>query len=482
MRILTNDTCPSCFQGELRNGICPVCGFQAAQETGHPRALPWFQILHNGTYLTGKVLGEGGFGITYIAKSGNTDALCCIKEYMPDDLECIRNADGTLTVPENNRQEYMRGMKRFLEEAKVLQQFRICPEIVDIRDYFEQNGTAYFVMEYLDGCNLRAYQRNHANDREAIKRTALQAVRAAGRALEQVHKVGFIHGDISPENIMITKNGEIKLIDFGTARLYGSPTSSQEGKIFVKTGYAPYEQYMSNGRIGPWSDVYALAATYYAIVTGRKIPDARERIKKDTFVRLYDLCPDITKEISNVIEEALASDYRERYESMRQFLDALAKAAPEENRRDSPDKTEEDPEPAQPSVPSVEKTGSQKKGFWGFWKKKEQREKSFYLELKTDTGLTRSWKIQPDQWLTVGRQLECQLVLPPDSRLSRRHCLICYSSRENCLWVTDESTYGTYRAGGIRMSPGIPCKVRIGEVFYLAVPEFQICMVEDRNS
>ncbi|MCD8362853.1 MAG: FHA domain-containing serine/threonine-protein kinase [Lachnospiraceae bacterium] len=486
--------CPACFQSMLSGGVCPSCGYGAVKEPEQPLALPHYSFLHR-IYQTGRVLGVGGFGITYVARNVDTGMLCCIKEYVPEEMAVGRDAYGNLQIRESGAQEFARGKERFLEEARILRQFQGNVTVVNIWDFFEQNGTAYFTMEYLDGCNMRVFQRSHTDRREELKDKALQMLLSVGSALMEVHRFGLIHGDISPENIILTESGEIKLIDFGAARTWRQAEKQQGGRIFLKSGYAPYEQHLLSGRIGPWTDVYALAATYYALVTGRKIPDARERVKEDAYIPLGSLCSDIDPAFTKIIDAALTVDYRDRYQSMKEFLDAVAKVLPQAEVKKEEKKQIEEPvqevtrsdvmEETPPVLPVSEPEPQpvpKKKGFhlFGGGRKKEpKREARIYLEMYTRAGSVRSWALQRDVTYTVGRHPASQIVLPPDDRLSRNHCTMRYNSRMKSVQLTDYSSIGTYRENGTRLPKGIESTVRVGEYFYMSVPEFRFRVVED---
>lgn len=238
---LEEKLCPVCFQEAMEHGECRNCGYHAEESSAVKDYLAPFTILKE-KYLLGKSLGQGGFGITYLAENMQSGLRCCIKEYFPSGLLQGRTPDGALILAdEENRPEYEEGKQQFIEEACALQELRENISVVDIRDFFEENGTAYFAMELIEGCNLRVFRKNH-NPKQTLK-MALQMLFLLGSSLAEVHRFGMIHGDISPENILITQDGEIKLIDFGAARSFRQGSDSKERKIYLKPNYAPYEQY-----------------------------------------------------------------------------------------------------------------------------------------------------------------------------------------------------------------------------------------------
>lgn len=318
---LEEKLCPVCFQEAMEHGECRNCGYHAEESSAVKDYLAPFTILKE-KYLLGKSLGQGGFGITYLAENMQSGLRCCIKEYFPSGLLQGRTPDGALILAdEENRPEYEEGKQQFIEEACALQELRENISVVDILDFFEENGTAYFAMELIEGCNLRVFRKNH-NPKQTLK-MALQMLFLLGSSLAEVHRFGMIHGDISPENILITQDGEIKLIDFGAARSFRQGSDNKERKIYLKPNYAPYEQYTQKPCQGPWTDIYALAATFYFIVSGRKMLDALSRAKGASYPPLHELCPAVSRQLSDVIDKALAFDYHDRYRRMLDFLDIL---------------------------------------------------------------------------------------------------------------------------------------------------------------
>lgn len=209
---LEEKLCPVCFQEAMEHGECRNCGYHAEESSAVKDYLAPFTILKE-KYLLGKSLGQGGFGITYLAENMQSGLRCCIKEYFPSGLLQGRTPDGALILAdEENRPEYEEGKQQFIEEACALQELRENISVVDILDFFEENGTAYFAMELIEGCNLRVFRKNH-NPKQTLK-MALQMLFLLGSSLAEVHRFGMIHGDISPENILITQDGEIFLFCF----------------------------------------------------------------------------------------------------------------------------------------------------------------------------------------------------------------------------------------------------------------------------
>lgn len=309
--------CFGCFQEKEPGGYCPYCGFSENEE--HPYlALPLGTLL-NGRYMLGKVLGTGGFGITYLGYDLTLDIKVAIKEYMPSSI-ATRNADRyNVTLTGRAEDDYQLGMERFLEEAKILAKLQNTPHIVSVQNYFRENNTAYFVMEYIDGMSLKDYLADQGD-----KIPYAQAFAILGpimEALVQVHALNLLHRDISPDNIYITSRGESRLLDFGAARF--ALGDGKSVSVILKHGYAPEEQYSSHGNQGPWTDVYAMGATFYRCITGMLPPDSVERIRADTLRPPSELGVRLPQNAERAIMKALAVKTEERFPNMHDFLRAL---------------------------------------------------------------------------------------------------------------------------------------------------------------
>lgn len=234
----------------------------------HRNALPEGYKLH--WYRIDRILGEGGFGITYLATDTNLARPVAIKEYLPSDL-AIRDADSTLQpISKDREQMYAWGLSRFHSEAKTLAKFNH-PNVVRVYNVFEANNTAYMVMEFEHGQDLEhMIKTRQLQDEESI----LELLFPILDALESVHKTNIIHRDIKPANIYVRENGSPVLLDFGSARM-AMGTQTRTLTSVVSPRFAPFEQYNPAGtKQGPWTDIYAMGATLYAIVTGRGPPDA----------------------------------------------------------------------------------------------------------------------------------------------------------------------------------------------------------------
>ncbi len=321
--------CGKCFREIRGKTVCPYCGFDTvAAEEKFPVALRAGSIL-NGRYIVGRVLGQGGFGITYLAQDDKTKTLVAIKEYMPTEFSGRNTGACAVNVFSGDRRENFEfGKQKFLEEAKTLSAFIGNEHIVRIHNYFEENGTAYFTMEYVDGQPLDKYMASHGGRLSVDEANAL--LLPLMEALEEVHAKGIVHRDIAPDNIIVQPDGTAKLIDFGAAR-YSTGEKSKSLDVVIKHGFAPYEQYLRRGRQGPFTDVYAMAATYYYAITGRVPPESIGRLQEDLLVPPSNLGVVISEKAEDALFKALEIVAKDRFQTMGEFREAMRD--PEAERR-----------------------------------------------------------------------------------------------------------------------------------------------------
>ena len=339
--------CSNCFHSMDTVGPCPLCGYDAGNDRKHPLALKPGSIL-NGRYTVGRVLGQGGFGITYIALDDNTGERVAIKEYFPTEFAGRGITASSVQVHSDEQEEnFEYGRACFLEEAKTLAALNGDEHIVRIYSYFEENNTAYFVMEYVDGVGLDKYMAQNGGrlSHEEASRLLLPLM----GSLEAVHARGIVHRDIAPDNVLITKGGTAKLIDFGAAR-YSTGEKSKSLDVILKHGFAPKEQYMRRGRQGPFTDVYALAATYYYAITGKVPPEAIERIDDDNLVPPSSLGVKLPESVEDALFKALEVNAPDRFQSMSEFYQAMQAAVPSA-RKNSQEEKVELPSKAEPASP-----------------------------------------------------------------------------------------------------------------------------------
>ena len=317
--------CMGCMSTyEAIDEMCPFCGYIEGTPAKEAYHIKPGSLLHD-RYTVGRAIGFGGFGITYIAWDNKLMQKVAIKEYMPSEYATRVPGNLTVTIYDGERYtEFMTGLQKFLDEAQRLAKFQNVPGIVRILDCFSENLTAYIVMEYLDGMTLKQYLAEHGG--KLPYEEAVEFILPVLAALQAVHKEGIIHRDISPDNIFITEDGEVKLLDFGAAR-YASTGYSKSLSVILKPGYAPAEQYLSHGEQGPWSDVYATAATLYRMITGVVPEEALERKEKDTLKPPSALGAKLPKNAEKAILNALNVRVENRTASAEEFEAQLLSTA-----------------------------------------------------------------------------------------------------------------------------------------------------------
>jgi serine/threonine protein kinase len=345
------------------SAACPHCGWQETVTPESPHYLAPRTTLQE-QYLLGRVLGHGGFAITYLAWDLNLARKLAVKEFLPSGI-ATRAAGSTSVVTYSGqaKTDFEYGLEKFLEEARVLARFQNHPGIISVLNFFRANGTAYLVMEYLEGTTLKDYLA--ANGDKIPFDTAVKLMMPVMDALREVHKTAILHRDISPDNIYVTTGGLIKVLDFGAAR-YALSDRSQNLSVILKTGYAPEEQFRSKGKQGPWTDVYAVGATIYRAITGNIPPPAPDRLDQDEIERPSLLGVSIDGRAENALLKALAVRAPDRYQSMEDFQEALALSPVEEGAtRIIKDKEIASPRLESPSPPlAIPRPSTPRKWLW----------------------------------------------------------------------------------------------------------------------
>ncbi len=282
--------------------------------------------LRKGTRLIGRytiegVLGQGGFGITYLGMDELHEKPVAIKEFFPQGIVTrnIQYQDTVTVTFVGEKDNYEKGKERFLKEARTMAKFSKDEGIVKALDFFEINNTAYIVMEYLEGVTLKQYLReNKRIDAEDLVELLVPLI----EALDEIHSQGLIHRDISPDNIMVLPDGRIKLMDFGAARDY-TEFGEKSLSIVLKPGYAPPEQYQTHGVQGPWTDIYALCATMYKCITGENPPDAIERVMDDHLKKISAFGIPVLPQIEEAIIKGMSVSAQDRYQNVGDFCEDL---------------------------------------------------------------------------------------------------------------------------------------------------------------
>lgn len=351
--------CLGCMEEQEESGRCPNCGFDRGSYESVPHQLLPGTIL-NGRYILGRALGEGGFGISYLGWDLNLECKIAVKEYYPISY-VTRQAmyNPTVTVLTGSRQEYyQKGLNKFVEEARSLAKFNRLPGIVMVRDYFQENGTAYIVMEFAEGETLKKMLQNSEGSRLPFELVS-EMMRTVMESLEEVHKKGIIHRDISPDNMMIDSNGMVKLLDFGAARNYVSE-GQKSLSVVLKPGYTPVEQYRSRGEQGPWTDVYALCATIYRAITGILPPESLDRLSRDEIQPPSSLGVSISIQQERALMKGLSVRKEDRFASMNELKNALYQPDPVPTPVPDPILK---PDPVPAPVPDVRLISKRKLGF-----------------------------------------------------------------------------------------------------------------------
>ena len=310
--------CPFCMSETHGQDRCPRCGNAASAYVTLTHHLAPDTLLH-GRYLMGGVLGEGGSGITYIARDGASGDRVAIKEYFPKDTAARIAATSIEVVPcaGISRESFARRRARFLHQAHQIASVKDDGVIVELIDAFEDNGTAYAVMEYVEGSTL--LELAQTSDGRIPLARLLEVTEPVFGALGALHAAGLIHRDVSPDNIMLADDG-VRLIDFGSAR--ESIRGTRNLTVMLKDGYAPIEQYSHRGQ-GPWTDVYGLSATLYRCLTGTLPPSALDRQIRDELVRPRSLGVQMSRSQEAALMRGLSVRPTRRFRSVAAFHDAL---------------------------------------------------------------------------------------------------------------------------------------------------------------
>ena len=388
--------CMRCMNGYYSGGRCTTCGSLEMHTQKIPTALPiGYQLRQR--YLIGCVLGKGGFGITYIAWDKNNGRRIAIKELFPSGV-VERSADRhTINIVAEKKASFEAMLSSFQKEISMLIQLQNHKNILSLYHVFEENNTAYYVMEYLDGQDLGKLLKRQG----PISWPQLTPIiKSMMDALEELHKAGLIHRDVSPDNIFITRDGEYRLIDLGSTRTYqdNSPLTA-----YIKLNFAPYEQFVPNGSQGPWTDVYSLCATCYYSLTGKNPAIAAHRYISDTLIPLDKLCPTLPKTVLNALESGLKVNWRERCQSISSLRKMMF------------------------PVEEPRYTG--------------------YPGLVCISGINKGYMCQlfPGKQIRVGRSHECEVRYPAEtSGISRRQCSFIMQNDGRVLVRDENSSYGTY--------------------------------------
>lgn len=324
MKVNGRERCVGCMKPLTAEGRCAYCGLQQDKYRPIPRCLRPGMCLRD-RYVLGRVLGEGSFGISYIAWDCLLDTVVAIKEYFPASLVSrhISEEDEDTNVyiyEKRESQKYQEGLKKYLGEAKSLSAYYDLDGIVSVRDFFYANNTAYIVMGYVDGISVKEYvEKNGPIEGEKFLRMLEPVI----QSLAKVHQTGVLHRDISPDNMLLTRDEKLVLIDFGAARKENINMTRSMTVVF-KRGFSPEEQYRTRGQQGAWTDVYALCATAYYALTGKAPDESIQRVLEDDMPSLTEMTDvDLPMQQKRAFMKGMTVDFHHRYQTMDELYQGL---------------------------------------------------------------------------------------------------------------------------------------------------------------
>lgn len=324
MKVNGRERCVGCMKPLTAEGRCAYCGLQQDKYRPIPRCLRPGMCLRD-RYVLGRVLGEGSFGISYIAWDCLLDTVVAIKEYFPASLVSrhISEEDEDTNVyiyEKRESQKYQESLKKYLGEAKSLSAYYDLDGIVSVRDFFYANNTAYIVMGYVDGISVKEYvEKNGPIEGEKFLRMLEPVI----QSLAKVHQTGVLHRDISPDNMLLTRDEKLVLIDFGAARKENINMTRSMTVVF-KRGFSPEEQYWTRGQQGAWTDVYALCATAYYALTGKAPDESIQRVLEDDMPSLTEMTDvDLPMQQKRAFMKGMTVDFHHRYQTMDELYQGL---------------------------------------------------------------------------------------------------------------------------------------------------------------
>lgn len=324
MKVNGRERCVGCMKPLTAEGRCAYCGLQQDKYRPIPRCLRPGMCLRD-RYVLGRVLGEGSFGIGYIAWDCLLDTVVAIKEYFPASLVSrhISEEDEDTNVyiyEKRESQKYQESLKKYLGEAKSLSAYYDLDGIVSVRDFFYANNTAYIVMGYVDGISVKEYvEKNGPIEGEKFLRMLEPVI----QSLAKVHQTGVLHRDISPDNMLLTRDEKLVLIDFGAARKENINMTRSMTVVF-KRGFSPEEQYRTRGQQGAWTDVYALCATAYYALTGKAPDESIQRVLEDDMPSLTEMTDvDLPMQQKRAFMKGMTVDFHHRYQTMDELYQGL---------------------------------------------------------------------------------------------------------------------------------------------------------------
>lgn len=395
--------CPNCFKLKYSHGECEDCHYSEKYRQLVPEALEPYTIL-NGRYLIGTTIGKGGFGITYKCLDLISGYKSAIKEYFPRYI--VEHRRNLAYLDDESREAFEEGRKRFKEEARLLMKMNQnqLQYVIAAYDTFDENHTSYYVMNYVLGTTLKEVSQSYHFSLEEITTVILKVATELNIIHKEYH---ILHRDISPENILIKNDFNPVLIDFGSAKYM---ENNQLYTVVIKRHYAPIEQYYSTGEQGPYTDVYALAATYYYLLTGEYIPEAPDRLFNNAAYKPLTAYPiGISKELSDIVDLALKVEPKDRLQNLDLFIKALS---------------------FEISAATIQS-------------QVHKKIKASFIRLMDGKMGTRKYPIKHQQSLTVGRREYNDIQIPYREISRDAHLGITYDEMNHCFIVKEKSTNGS---------------------------------------
>ncbi|MDR1017546.1 MAG: protein kinase [Lachnospiraceae bacterium] len=474
MYSLDETLCPNCFKHTFNNNQCSSCGYTAKHKNNEELALPIGYIL-NDNYTVGKILGIGGFGITYLAKNNKTGDIEVIKEYFPT-KHAIRDSEYNMVLSSSGDEKILKnGLKAFEKEANTLRFFKQQPNIVHFISAFDENDTMYYVMEYLDGVSLSTFLKSQSG--KINLELALDLFYKIAMAVQFIHGMDIIHRDISPENIFITKNGIVKLIDFGAMKFISGDLTKTE-TLMVRPSFSPIEQYSNVEKFGiqgTWTDVYALASVFYFSVSGEKIPEAKKRAEGEEIKPLNELVSDVSATLAIGINQALNLDYKKRIQNALAFANILKSAknsfdvkssnitlgqnATKENKSQSNEHVNFDIKTNNKFDNAGVTSSSQSQA------KVKSNDKPF-IQINGSMA-DGKFSVPVDVDIKVGRQRDINQIVINDSSISRQHLVVRYDATKKVFYILNNSSNGVFSTEGVLYQKGRQYLLQPNSIVYL---------------
>ena len=443
--------CAGCFREIGQEQLCPLCGLDQEAERRRRSASKALPIMYRlaGKYDLGRMLGAGGFGITYLARDITNGQLVAVKEFFPSEF-CDRAGDGRV-IPHRSQEAFSKSVQHFYEEAKTLYALGQCPSVAGVEGFFRGNNTSYIVMEYVRGDSLKEFISKCGG--RVPYNYAKHIIVQIALALSEIHASGIVHSDISPANILMEPSGDVKLVDFGASRSFLNK-SGETRTVQVKPGFTPPEQYTgSTMQLGPWTDIYALACTFYRMVTGKVPPEAAARKSGETVTPIGVYVPEVEPRIEYTIARAMELEYQKRYRTADEFIADFTDYAVQDNSTDLKNTDGTKFMDARENL--LDRLKRAVKEAFGSADKTKRPEAQAYIEVIEGMNRGARLVLEPGRQYLIGRQEDmCDLVVSNNSVISRVHCAVRFDSAEGTVTLYDKSSNGVTLGSGRSLCGG----------------------------